>query len=440
MIRKALSTMYREFVELSLPDLVSRDLNVGAAKRGRAISIIGPRRAGKTYFLFQLIEELRSHGLGRRVLYLNFEDDRLLDFSLRDLDEILLVFREINPEASDGRIYLFFDEIQTVAGWERYIRRLLDTEDAEVHFSGSSSRLLSREIHTSMRGRSLPYVVLPFSFGEFLRMRDIVVEKHLTSKEHSNILAQLREYMTFGGFPQVVLEENQTIKRRLLREYVDVMLMRDVIERHGLRNVSVLRGLFVKLVSSVSSEFSVNKYHGQLKSQNIKVSKDTLYEYLDHLADAFAIIILRRFSTKLIQPRQSLPKVYPIDMGMITQTEGRSSEDLGKFMEAMVAVELTRRGNDDPLLEFHYWKDPHGKEVDFVLKHGIHVTKLVQVCYDVGSPETRGREVKALLKASEELDCDDLLVLTWDHEDIEEHDERTIRYLPIWRWLLEYSV
>ncbi|MCK4969846.1 MAG: ATP-binding protein [Thermoplasmata archaeon] len=419
-----------------LPEIVERELDLRSIRPSRAVAIIGPRRAGKTTYLFQRIKALRKDGKGGRVLYLNFEDDRLFDLRLKDLDRILGVFRELNPGSIDERLFLFFDEVQRVDEWESYIRRLLDTENAEVYISGSSSRLLSTEIATSMRGRSLSYIIMPFSFREFLAAKERASELPITSKEKAMIRSDLREYMMYGGFPEVVLEDDVPSKLQLLREYVDMMLMRDVVERHGVRNVQALRGMLVELASSVSTEFSVNRYHGQLSSIGIKVGKRTLYEYLDHLEEAFAIVPVRRFSRKLIKIHQSLPKVYPIDMGMMTQTEGRSSEDLGKYMEATVAIELTRRRNDDPLLEFYYWKEPHGKEVDFILKHGIHVTKLIQVCYDIGSPETRSREVKALLKASGELDCEDLLVLTWDHEGAEETDGRTIQFQPLWKWLL----
>lgn len=425
-----------EFLKRDLPEIVERELDLRSIRPGRAVAIIGPRRAGKTTYLFQRIKALRKDGKGERVLYLNFEDDRLFDLRLKDLDRILGVFRELNPGSIDERLFLFFDEVQRVDEWESYIRRLLDTENAEVYISGSSSRLLSTEIATSMRGRSLSFIIMPFSFREFLAAKGRASELPITSKEKAMIRSDLREYMMYGGFPEVVLEDDGPSKLQLLREYVDMMLMRDVVERHGVRNVQVLRGMLVKLASSVSTEFSVNRYHGQLSSLGIKVGKRTLYEYLDHLEEAFAIVPVRRFSRKLIEIHQSLPKVYPIDMGMMTQTEGRSSEDLGKYMEATVAIELTRRRNDDPLLEFYYWKEPHGKEVDFILKHGIYVTKLIQVCYDIGSPETRSREVKALLKASGELDCEDLLVLTWDHEGAEETDGRTIRFQPLWKWLL----
>jgi predicted AAA+ superfamily ATPase len=429
--------LFREFEELGPPELVRRDMGTGEAKRGHAISIIGPRRAGKTFCMFQLIQELEARRPGERALYLNLEDDRLLNISLEDMDLVLPAFRELHPEAAEGRIHLFFDEVQAVEGWERYVRRLLDTEDAAIYLSGSSSRLLSKEVHTSMRGRSLPYVVMPLSFREYLMFREVDIAGVPTSREMSVMLAHLREFMTHGGFPNVVLEPDAILKRRMLREYVDVMLMRDVVERYDLRNVAVLRGLLVKVVASVSSEFSINRYHGQLKGQGIKVSKDTLYEYLDHLEEAFAVIIVRRHSPKLVQPRQSLPKVYPVDTGMITQTEGRSSEDLGTYMEAIVAIELARRRNEDPSLEVFYWRDPNGKEVDFVLKHGLQVTRLVQVCYDASSPDTLGREVKALMKAGSELGCDDLLVLTWDVDRVEESDDTSLRFLPLWRWLLE---
>ena len=245
--------------------------------------------------------------------------------------------------------------------------------------------------------------------------------------------------MRFGGFPEVVLEDDEDAKLRILREYVDVMLMRDVVERHGLRNILALRTLLSRLISSMSSEFSVNRLAGSLRSQGIKVSKNTLYDYFGHLEDAFAILPVRRFSYKLKEIQQSLPKVYPVDTGLVTQSEGRFSEDLGRYMEGVIAIELHRRRAADPLMEIYYWKDDHGKEVDFVVKVGEQVTRLIQACYDMEALDTRAREVKALIKASDALGCEDLTILTWDHEEEARMGDRTIKTIPLWRWLIGHE-
>jgi len=426
----------RESQQRHLPDLVPRNLKVRMPRSSRAVTIIGPRRAGKTYFLYQQIRSILEEGDEGGVLYVNLEDDRLLNIQLEDMDLFLRTFQEIDPESASGKTYLFLDEIQVVDGWERYVRRVMDNENVQVFLTGSSSRLLAKEVATMMRGRSLTYTILPFGFDEFLRAKGGVMGDHLSPRDHASMLAYLREFMRFGGFPEVVLEEDEDIKLRMLREFVDVMLLRDVVERHNLRNLLALRTLLSRLISSMGTEFSINKLAGSLRSQGIKVSKNTLYDYFGHLEDAFAILPVRRFSYKLKEIQQSLPKVYPVDTGLVTQSEGRFSEDLGRYMEGMVAIDLFRRRAANPLMEIYYWKDDHGKEVDFVVKEGKHVTRLIQACYDMEALDTRDREVKALLKASHALGCKDLTILTWDQTEQARVDDRTIRTVPIWRWLI----
>ncbi len=435
MRKEAIVEIIRESQQRPLPDMVDRTLEVRLPRSGRAVTIIGPRRAGKTYFLYQQIRSIREQGDEGIVLYINLEDDRLLNVQLEDMDMFLRTFREIDPESASAKTYLFLDEVQVVEGWERYVRRIMDTEDVLVFITGSSSRLLAKEVATMMRGRTITYTIQPFGFGEFLEAKGAAFGDHLSPGDRSRMLAYLRDFMTFGGFPEVVLEEAEDTKLRMLREYVDVMLMRDVIERHGVRNIMALRTLLSRLIASMGTEFSINKLAGSLRSQGIKVSKNTLYEYFGHLEDAFAILPIRRFSYKLREIQQSLPKVYPVDTGLVTQSEGRFSDDLGRFMEAVVAIELHRRRAANPLMEVYYWKDDHGKEVDFVVKEGKKVTRLIQVCYDLEALDTREREVKALLRSSKDLGCKDLTIITWDNEEEALIDGRTIEAIPLWKWL-----
>jgi predicted AAA+ superfamily ATPase len=429
----------RDTMERQLPRSVPRELRYHVPKKGRAVTIIGPRRSGKTYFLYQQMKRLEQSEKAEEILYINLEDDRLIGLRLGDMDLFLRTYHEIAPDTVGARTHMFLDEVQMVDGWERYVRRILDTEDVRMWLTGSSSRLLAKEIATSMRGRTTTYTILPFSFREYLRAKGHEVRSHVSSKERSLLLFSLRDYMRFGGFPEVVLEEEEDVKLRILKEYVDVMLMRDIVERHGIRNVRVMRLLFGRLLASLSSEFSVHKYHRQLKAQDVSVSKNTLYEYMGYLEDAFALFSLRRFSYKLKEVDQSLPKVYPIDTGLVTQAGGRFTEDHGPYMEATVALELLRRRGDDPSMEIYHWRDASGKEVDFVVKIGKRVTSLIQCCYILEDIHTRSREIGPLLKASGALKCDDLVILTWDQEGEENVGGKRIKLRALWRWLLGQS-
>ena len=424
-----------DFHERPLPELITRDLRVKLPATKKAVTIIGPRRAGKTYFLFDNMQRLKD--VNRTgMLYLNLEDDRLLPAKLDILGQLLQTYYEIYPENRKKKLYLFLDEIQNVDGWERFVRRVLDTENVQVFITGSSSKLLATEIATTMRGRTATHMILPFSFKEFLKVKEMEPDKYLSSENRTWIMKYLDEFVRFGGFPEVVLDDDENSKVKTLKEYVEIMLMRDVVERHKVKNIKVLRMLFNTIHRSFSKEFSVHKFYNFLKSQGIKVSKNTLYNYFQHYEDAFAVIPVRRFSYSIRMLEQSLPKVYQIDNGYAAQMGIRFSQNTGRLMENTVAVELLRRKSVSPLVEFYYWKDAQGKEVDFVVKKGETVQELVQVCYDVEDYSTKMRETSALMKASDKLRCKKLSIITWDFEEKEKIGGKKIEYIPLWKWLL----
>lgn len=428
--------LIRDFQERELPSLVLRELEVKLPKAKRCVSVIGPRRAGKSSLLFLMIQRFRATGGAGGTLYVNLEDDRLYPPTTEVLDRVLSLYREVDPASREGTTHLFLDEVQTVEGWERYVRRLVDTEDVRVYLSGSSSRLLRDEVASSLRGRCISYTLLPFSFRELLAARGVEVPRHLSSTERATIMNHLRDHVVFGGFPEVVLEEDREVRLRTLGEYVDVMLLRDVVERHHLANIMVLRMLFGRLLSSVSSTFSIHGFHGMLRSQNISVSKNTLYDYFSHLEDALVILALRRYSPSLKEVQQSLPKVYPVDTGFMAHASGGAGYRMGALMEATVAVELYRRTCADPSSSLFYWSRQGSGEVDFLLRSGGDNESLVQCCYDASDPETRRRELGALAAASDELGCDDLSMVTWDERGEETAGGRTVRIVPLWEWLL----
>ncbi len=425
-----------DFHQREMPELVQRELEVKLPKAKRCVSVVGPRRAGKSSLLFLMVQQLRASGPRGRALYVNLEDDRLYPPNVDTLERVVRLYREVLPESRDWETHLFLDEVQTVEGWERYVRRLVDTENVRVYLTGSSSKLLRDEIATTMRGRCISYTLLPFSFGEFLAAKGMEVPRHPSPSDRARTSNLLREYVTFGGFPEVTIEDDPEVKLRILGQYVDVMLLRDVVERHRLANIMGLRMLFGRLLSSVSSTFSVHRFHGMLRSQNISVSKNTLYDYFSHLEDALVILPLRRYSPSLKEVQQSLPKVYPIDNGFIAQARGGSASEMGALMEATVAVELFRRTCSDPTLGLYYWSRQGSGEVDFVLMRGGETASLVQCCYDASEEDTRRRELRALARASEDLRCDDLLMVTWDEKGTETVEDSTVRIVPLWEWLL----
>ncbi len=393
----------KEYEEFK-PELIERELSVPLDSQF-IVSIIGPRRAGKTYYLFQLSEKVQNY------LYLNFEDSRLYGISHKDLRDVIRVFIEIYGKEPE---YLFLDEIQNLRNWEIIVRELHDLRKYRIFLTGSSSKLLSREIATQLRGRTLSYLLLPFSFREFLKARGIAVKKYLSRDEAARIKHHLLEYMEFGGFPDVVLSDG---KIKILSEYADLVLFRDFIERHQIKNLELARFLHSFVIQNFSKEISVNSIFNRLKSMGVRVSRNTVYDYLSKLEDTAFFFFLRRFSRKP-HLRESYPKkIYLCDTGLTKLF--RVSEDKGKLMENIVFLELLRWINRKPTMEVFYWRDYQRREVDFVIKEGHGTKQLIQVTYEL-TPENERREIGNLLRASEELGCESLAVITWDQSDNEE--------------------
>jgi len=409
-----------EWIKKEIIKGIKRELNV-PKRKDKVISIIGPRRAGKTYYFYQLLRENKESSL-----YLNFEDTRLIDVSFKEIRDLIRIYIEITSRTPNN---LFFDEIQNVKNWEVALRELLDLQRYNIFVTGSSSKLLSKEIATQLRGRTFSYLLLPFSFREFLKAKNIIITDFLTMDETAKLKSLLRNYLEFGGFPEVVFEEVE--KERILKEYFDMILFRDIVERHKLKNISLARFLLSFLLQNFSKEFSVNKILKSLKSQ--KFGKNTLYSYIDKIQDSIVLFLLNRFSLKVYQ-RESWPKkVYLCDTGLTKVV--RFSEDIGKLMENTVFLELLRLTNKRPLLEIYYWKN-HQAEVDFLLKEGTKIEQLIQVTYASGKDEVDKREVKSLLKASKEIECKDLSIITWNYEDDFKINNRVIKFIPLWKWLL----
>ena len=398
----------------------------------KSITITGPRRSGKTFFLHQAADALCEKSERNRSLFVTLDDDRFFPATLEDLDRLVKVYFEMYPELEDSRCYFFFDEIQAVPGWELFIRRLIDTRNIMAFISGSSSRLLGREIATSLRGRTLGYELYPFGIFEFFAARKHAPENpaHLTSKEEGRTKHLLSEYLHFGGFPEVVLAERD-LKEKILSEYCQTMLYRDIIERNGIRNLRAVR-IFMKLmVTGYAKEFSVNRMYMFLKAQQFTLAKTSLYEYLEWFIDAMAVFPLHKLSRSIKETEQSIPKLYVSDTGYtVPYVIGTADQDVGRRMENALFMHLKRSGYVENSSLFYY-KTRNGKEIDFVLKGQRVIETLIQVCYDISNGDTRRRECEALHEASGELGCKKQMVITWDYEET----EKEISFIPLWKYL-----
>ena len=442
MEREVIARYILDFHERKLPELIPRELKISITKDA-VVSIIGSRRAGKTYYFYQLMSDINEKDKNR-ILYLDFEYPELADITFKEIKEIVNVHTELFGNEPE---YLFFDEIQNVENWEKPIRSLYELKRFYIFITGSSSRLLSKEIATALRGRTISYTLFPFSFREYLKAEGFEIAKirgkgkgeYRSSSEESMIKHFMREHTRYGGLPQVVLNKDEGFRRRFFIEYLDLVVYRDIIERYGVKNLHIVKVMLKFLLSGFAKEFSIHRFYNTLKSQNIKVSKKTLYNYFAYFQDALFVYPIYKFSYSVKGVQLSIPKVYITDTGLLTLTNTMGfSENMGRLMENMVAIELLRRKSCfAPSTEIYYYKSPEGKEVDFVVKEGLKLKELIQVCYDIEDIDTRERELKSLIKASKELKSEDLLVITWDYEAEEEFKGERIKFVPLWKWLLE---
>jgi predicted AAA+ superfamily ATPase len=418
------------------PELVAtrRDAALPAIP-GKVHAVIGMRRAGKTTYLRQLQSQWRASVEPARVVYLNFEDDRLAGLPLEQLGMLLEEYYRSYPEWR-GRetVWWLLDEIQVVNGWERFVRRLMDTERIEVVVSGSSARMLSREVHTSLRGRGTETVIRPFSFREFLRHRGEEPEgkaRALTSAKRSRVERFFGEYLAAGGFPEAQ-GLAAGLRVDLLQGYVDTVLFRDVVERRGVTQVAALRWLARQCLKNPAGSFSVHRLHQDLKAQGLGVAKDALHAMVGHLEDAFLLRCVP-LATESERRRNSNPrKIYPVDTGMIGAFDRTGRSNVGHALETVVLHELDRRQ-----AEVGYVRTGTGHEVDFLARFHGGREELIQVCADTGPAETRERELRALEEALREHPraTPKLLVLNFEQLAVKVSPGVTVQ--AAYQWLLD---
>lgn len=405
---------------------------------GKVHAIIGMRRAGKTTFLRQLQSEKRQSLPPERAVYISFDDDRLVGLSSGQLSQLLEEYYRRYPELRGKEtVFWYLDEIQFVEGWERFVRRVLDSERVEVVISGSSARMLSREIHTSLRGRSVETVIRPFNFREYLRHRGEEPQKssdRFTASERSFIEKRFREYLQEGGFPEAQgLATNLRVE--LLQGYVDTVLFRDIIERYNITQVAALRWLVRQCLRNPAGFLSVHRLYQDLKAQGHGVSKDALHAMFGYLIDAFLISAVP-LSTESERKRNSNPrKVYPVDPGLISAFDSSGRTNVGHALETIVLGELERRKAN-----VGYVKTTSGYEVDFHARFLDGREELIQVCADISVEQTKERELRALEEASLDYKRAKKLLLLLDHEQkLVVSGERLSRATvkTVYEWLLE---
>lgn len=383
------------------------------------VDLVGPRRSGKSFILKLLIERLNVHD---NFLYINFEDPFFIENNKPHIiEEIVLIFQEyFNKDLK----YIFFDEIQEIDQWEKALRKLRDSENFKIFITGSSSKLLSREMSSLLTGRHLSYKIFPLSFAEFLDFRGFTLKhkKDISIKE-KQILKEFGSYSNIGGFPAVVLSENQ----ELLKNYFFDILQKDIATRHQIREKDVLERMAVYLLTNSGKIISIESLKKTFSLSFVAASS-----YLEYFKDAFLVFDLPQFSYSLKKQSKALKKIYSVDTGLANNVSFKFSEDKGRILENIVFLEIKRRGE-----EVFYYRTKDGTEVDFFTREKFSAKNLIQVAWSVLDEGTRERELRSLFSAMEETKLKSGLILTYnDKEETITIDKKTITIKPVYKWLL----
>jgi predicted AAA+ superfamily ATPase len=417
-----LKTLIVDFQSYTPSGLIDRDLEVPVST-GSTLAIIGPRRAGKTWFLHTIIRSLRQTIDPRRILFLDFEDERL-NLNSETLHLITDAYSQLYPDIPLEDVYFFFDEVQAAEGWQKFIRRISEYICSNIFITGSSSRLFSTEIATEMRGRSVAYTLLPLSFREYLRFREREPSGHPGTVESNRLQMEFGRFLRTGGFPGVQKHDDVT-RRRILQAYVDTMLLRDIIERFNIGPAVLVREIGRRIMATSSRTLSINRIYNDLRSRGISVGKDTLYEFVSCFEDAFFAFFIRKFDRSHVKRERALRKVYANDTGLL----GTFRTGGGHMLETSVCLELLKRGKT-PLYS------TNGCECDFVIEdESGRVSELIQVCDNL-TLENRKQEIRGLVRHASYFELESGTIVTGNIEETFIEDGIRISVIPAWKWCL----
>lgn len=394
--------------------------------------VMGVRRCGKSTLMESIMVDLISKGTPREnIVWLNFSDDRFLPLHQGGWDTIHSVYYSLYPDKRHKeKVYFFFDEIQIYPNWELFVERLRREENCEIYITGSSARMLSKEIGTALRGRTLSWELFPFSFGEYLTRCNPPKNKR-SSNYRLHMQNAWARYKEEGGFPAVFGIESP-LRRQLHQEYFNALLLRDIIERYDVRTPQVLRHLSNRVINGIGTLFSVRKVHDEVKSLGYSLSRDTISQFLQWMEDAYFIFAVPAYSASIARQAREFRKLYCVDHAMAASLSTRILQNRGQMLENMVFCALRRITPD-----VYYYRTKENYEVDFIsiLNNGEKV--LVQVCEDMSTPETRARELRALSAAMAETGLTTGYIVTESHSETVGTNNGTIRCIPAPEFLAE---
>ncbi len=428
--REKLKRVLQEWAEFEMPALYERDFDWRLLEGKEILSVIGARRTGKTYLCYQMVRRLRKSMPAANVIYLNFEDERLYPLKGDELTVLLDLCRELFSIEASKRVYLFVDEIQNVKNWSKWARRIIEQNPSlKLIITGSSSKLLSKEIATELRGRTLSFKVFPLSFAEYLRAQGVSWELKniLYSKERPIIKKYFNAYLAEGGFPAVLESKNY---KELLREYYNVMFYRDVAERYKIKNIRLLEDYLTLLIDQTACSFSVSATAKKLMEFGHSFSKNTLINFSRYTQDAFLTFEVKKYSYKIREQMRAPKKIYVIDHGLVQAVRFSFQDNYGRLMENIAYIQFQRQNKD-----IYYYKN--NRECDFVVNDRDKVSAVFQVAQNISNTKTREREIAGLIEAMARFKLKEGIILTEDDYEEIKMREGKVAIIPLWYWLLD---
>ena len=399
----------------------------------KATILIGVRRCGKSTWLNQVIDRLISEGVSRdNILYMNFFDDRLSSLNSGGLDQVLEAYYLIYPEKKNQeRVYCFFDEIQVVQGWEAFVDRILRNENCEIYLTGSSAKMLSKEIATQMRGRALSWELFPFSFREYLTHLSVNNQLPATSKDRLLMQKSYEEFFEQGGFPEVIAVD-RFLRIKIHQEYVNSIMFRDLIERYDISHPRAVVDLARRLMENVASLYTLNGLTNYLQSLGHKVPKNSVADYIAWYEDAYFLFTVRIFSASYGKSNANPKKIYCVDHALVRSVTSGILLNSGHMLENIVYVALRRQN-----IAIYYYKTVNNQEIDFLIQNQQRQFTLIQVCETLANPVTRQRETLSLQNAMRELGLSEATLVTRAESEQIKLEKGTIEIIPVWKFLLE---
>lgn len=421
---QSIITLHQEEIPF---DLCDRETRLPISNE-RIVTVTGIRRCGKSSLLGLAINQLLQSGVTReQILYIGFDDERLISLKAENLDIILQSYREMYPEQSLKNVYMFFDEIQLIDGWELFILRVYKNYCKNIFITGSTAKMLSEEMASALRGWPDEYREYTLSFNEYLKFKTINASKY--TEEGMAILSNaFRSYCKEGGFPQVVLTNGNSEKIKLLQSYFNTMLFRDMIEHyHITTSPDVVKYFLKRVMNNLTKPTSVNNIYNELKSQGLKVSKDSLYLWLDYACNIFLFHKVTQYTQSLVKERSTPSKYYVADVGLRNAILLSQSEDEGKALENITYLTLKRNLTEEDRI--FYFLENH--ECDFVVQRSGQITELIQVCWDLNDTNFQ-REMDGLLTASIATGCNNCKIITFNQKKTLTYKEIIVDVMPIW--------